>query len=289
MASIGRAPTNRTTRENVNEEPNRRPEKKQRQTVDVDNDYFALNPWYNEQKSKPVFGLGAPLPHTVRHGMWWGRGDLRKSLYKVDEDQEGEAVDFKDGQGKLPHCKTSVMHGRPLMCSILGLEEDSEGSQVPLRSQGSNQRRDPDHFQTTIEGRPVNMKRVQTSEANQFLDNQDQPHESREHDQRGRAPVNEHGLEFSGQHGEQHQFGLQDGLPPLQKLDTSESTQSQKEENEIERREQEAEKEFYDQYRNPIARLRARYPQAPAEFVAVSTAFDLKKILLTYPRLLSTS
>ena len=98
--SIRRAPTNQTTRDNVNQEPYRRPEKKQRQTVDVENDYFKLNPWYNEQKSKQVFGLGAPLPRTVRRGMWWGRGDMRKSLYKVDEGNEGvEGHDFEKGKG----------------------------------------------------------------------------------------------------------------------------------------------------------------------------------------------
>ena len=105
MGSIRNTPTarkSRATRENVRQEPPRRPEKKQQQVVDVDNDYFSLNPWYNEQKSKPVFGLGAPLPRTVRKGMWWGRGDLRKSLYKVD-DQDAEGVaqqDYAEGKGE---------------------------------------------------------------------------------------------------------------------------------------------------------------------------------------------
>jgi aquaglyceroporin related protein len=34
--------------------------------------------------------------------MWWGRGDLRKSLYKVD-DQDAEGVaqqDYADGKGE---------------------------------------------------------------------------------------------------------------------------------------------------------------------------------------------
>ena len=108
MGTIRNTPTarrSRATRENVRQEPPRRPEKKQQQTVDVENDYFSLNPWYNEQKSKPVFGLGAPLPRTVRKGMWWGRGDLRKSLYRVDEgDADGiarqDGLGFHDGKGK---------------------------------------------------------------------------------------------------------------------------------------------------------------------------------------------
>lgn len=105
MGTIRNTPTARkshATRENVRQEPPRRPEKKQQQVVDIDNEYFSLNPWYNEQKAKPVFGLGAPLPRTVRKGMWWGRGDLRKSLYKID-DQDGDGVaeqDFQDGKSK---------------------------------------------------------------------------------------------------------------------------------------------------------------------------------------------
>lgn len=102
MGSVRNTLSKTATRENVRHEPSRRPEKKQQQVVDVDNDYFALNPWYNEQKQKPVFGLGAPLPRTVRRGMWWGRGDLRKSLYKIDNDDgvsRQDGLDFNDGKG----------------------------------------------------------------------------------------------------------------------------------------------------------------------------------------------
>jgi len=109
MSRLGtvRNTPSRATRENIRQEPPRRPEKKQQQTVDIENDYFTLNPWYNEQKAKPVFGLGAPLPRTVRRGMWWGRGDMRKSLYKVeDDDPDGVArqdgLHFDDNKGKFP-------------------------------------------------------------------------------------------------------------------------------------------------------------------------------------------
>lgn len=64
--------------------------------MDIANDYFTLNPWYNQQKANPVFGMAAPLPRTVRKGMWWGRGDLKKSLYKVDEEQEDDGIDRND-------------------------------------------------------------------------------------------------------------------------------------------------------------------------------------------------
>ncbi|CAN9164585.1 unnamed protein product [Alternaria sp. RS040] len=255
MGSIRNTPTarkSRATRENVRQEPPRRPEKKQQQVVDVDNDYFSLNPWYNEQKSKPVFGLGAPLPRTVRKGMWWGRGDLRKSLYKVD-DQDAEGVAQQDyADGKV-------------------LEEDSEDSEVTL---GGGQRpqpgRDPSQFQTTVDGRKVNMRRVPTSEADQFLGrNRGQDPGSHEHhDGQDRAPINEHGLDYANGRGDRQHFGLQDGLPPLQEHDTNTTSQTKQEEKEIQQREETAEREFYNQYRNPIARLRAKYPQAPAEFLA---------------------
>jgi aquaglyceroporin related protein len=88
-----------------------------------------------------------------------------------------------------------------------------------------------------------------------------------------RAPVNEHGLTDSNQNGNtqgRNQFGLQDGLHPLQELDTNNTSATQKEQKEIQQREHQEQQTFYDQYRNPIARFRAQYPQAPAEFLAVS-------------------
>ena len=70
-------------------------EKKQQQLVDVENEYFKLNPWYNQQKDKPVFGLGQPLPHTTRRGMYWGKNDLRQRM----DELEAEKQDLQDGIG----------------------------------------------------------------------------------------------------------------------------------------------------------------------------------------------
>lgn len=117
-------------------------------------------------------------------------------------------------------------------------------------------------------------KRSKTSKAsNAYREDSDETlHDSRNHhehhDGQSRAPVNEHGLDYSNASGQPQHFGLQDGLPPLQELDSAETTQSQKEDAEIQHREHEAEQDYYNQYRNPIARLRAQYPQAPAEFLA---------------------
>jgi aquaglyceroporin related protein len=91
--------TNRTNRTNTGglTDAGDRVERIQEPTVDIQDDYFTLNPWYNQQKAKPVFGLAAPLPRTVRKGMWWGRGDMKKSLYKVDEDeQDADGIDRND-------------------------------------------------------------------------------------------------------------------------------------------------------------------------------------------------
>ncbi|KAL6168922.1 hypothetical protein ACJQWK_05288 [Exserohilum turcicum] len=257
MAPIGtvtNTPTNHATRENVRQEPLRRPEKKQQQTVDVENDYFTLNPWYNEQNPKPVFGLGAPLPRTVRRGMWWGRGDMRQSLYKID-DQDG-GIDHQDA--------VNLDNGKVL-------EEDLENSQETLN--GGRQADGPnstERFQTVVDGRRVNVKRVPTGEAIQVLGgNSDPGTRSHEHHEgQNRAPVNEHGLDYADGRGQQQHFGLQDGLPPLQQRGTNDTSRTEQEEIEIQGRQQQEEREFYNQYRNPIARFRAKYPQAPAEFLA---------------------
>lgn len=74
-------------------------EKKQQQLVDVENEYLKLNPWYNQQKEKPVFGLGQPLPHTMRRGMWWGKSDLKKRMedLKAEEEDLQKGIDARDG------------------------------------------------------------------------------------------------------------------------------------------------------------------------------------------------
>jgi aquaglyceroporin related protein len=71
-------------------------ERKQQQLADVENEYFKLNPWYNQQKDKPVFGLDQPLPHTMRRGMWWGKSDLKKKM----EDLKAEEQDLQEGIAK---------------------------------------------------------------------------------------------------------------------------------------------------------------------------------------------
>lgn len=148
------------------------------------------------------------------------------------------------------------------------IDEDDESSEYNAsteQTRPARPRQNTDYFTTTIEGRRVNVQRVPTSEAEQVLHNRNPEHGGHE-----RAPVNEHGLTISHNHEAptRNHFGMADGLPPLQELESHESTQSEKEKHEIEDREHVAQQEYYDQYRNPIARWRAKYPQASAEFLA---------------------
>jgi aquaglyceroporin related protein len=93
----GTSRTNQTNRSGGLIDAGERAEKKNEQTVDVANEYFALNPWYNQQKEKPVFGLASPLPRTVRKGMFWGKGGAKKSLYRIDESQNTDGIERHDG------------------------------------------------------------------------------------------------------------------------------------------------------------------------------------------------
>jgi aquaglyceroporin related protein len=90
-------------------------EKKQQQLVDVEHEYFRLNPWYNQQKEKPVFGLGQPLPHTMRRGMWWGKSDLKQRMEELQSEQEDlqKGIDARDG---LDMAKEKGMLNRDVHC-----------------------------------------------------------------------------------------------------------------------------------------------------------------------------
>jgi aquaglyceroporin related protein len=290
MRRTGTTGTTRTNQTGGLLDASERAGKKTEQTTDIDNEYFALNPWYNQQKEKPVFGMASPLPRTVRRGMYWGKG--RKSLYKVDEDEEQnkdgvdrhDGLEFQKDLGKFSPIILDVRQNRQLTSNLEDLDEDSEDTQWapdPDQQQQPSEGRDPDHVQTTIEGRRVNMKRVPTAEAEQLRGQHNSSRGSNHEGGRERAPVNEHGLTYNKNDNDnnnnnnsesgatqRNHFGLQDGLPPLQELDSHEATQSEQEDEEIQKREHEAQQDYYNQYRNPIARLRAQYPQASAEFLA---------------------
>ncbi|KAJ9644012.1 long-chain fatty acid transporter fat1 [Coniosporium tulheliwenetii] len=59
------------------------PEDQPRQKAKIDPGYFALNPWYGQPNAVPVFGLGRPLPRVVRRGM-------RSPQRRPEDDAEGK-------------------------------------------------------------------------------------------------------------------------------------------------------------------------------------------------------
>ena len=82
-----------------------RTEKKQEQSISINNGYYPLNPWYDQQPDKPVFGLAKPLPREVRPGMLWGRQGLQDSLYKEDS-KKSQGDQEQEQQGDRPRSQT---------------------------------------------------------------------------------------------------------------------------------------------------------------------------------------
>jgi hypothetical protein len=71
-------------------------QKKAEDTYYVDNDYYSLNPWYEQQPPKPLFGMGRPFPRTVRPGMLWGRKRDEQDQQGQEQDQEQEQDQDQD-------------------------------------------------------------------------------------------------------------------------------------------------------------------------------------------------
>lgn len=67
--------------------------------------------------------------------------------------------------------------------------------------------------------------------------------------------------------------GYSGGLAPLEEthsVQSFETSQTEAEKKESREHEEAALQDYYNKYRNPLARLRAKYPEAPAEFLCVS-------------------
>lgn len=263
MGSSRSASTNWRDQGGITRDPPQRPERTQEQKVDIANEYFALNPWYNQQKDKPVFGLSAPLPRTVRKGMWWGRGNLQKSLENVNEERNDD-----DGIARQDGLDYDHSKGEHTLSPSAPMPSISNSRVPPDSEADSEDLEPPDPFQAMGEAQKPITQRQHTQRSNASHSKHDSNPRGRD-----RAPVNEHGLGYADGSGHAQHFGMQDGLPPLKELNTHKTTDTQKEKAEKEHREHEAEQEFYNQYRNPIARLRAQYPQVPAEFLAVSIMY----------------
>lgn len=68
------------------EEPFRQPPNSKFQPR-IDDEYYKLNPWYGQGPKRPVFGLGSPLPHTVR-----------RTLNNIQAEQASKQQDLEMGK-----------------------------------------------------------------------------------------------------------------------------------------------------------------------------------------------
>ncbi|KAL0257051.1 hypothetical protein SLS55_007861 [Diplodia seriata] len=72
----------------------------------IDDEYYQLNPWYGQPPKRPVFGLGGPLPHTVRGP---GKKSDKEALPKQDPEmgqanpQNSEKVSQSLSRSKPSH------------------------------------------------------------------------------------------------------------------------------------------------------------------------------------------
>ncbi|KAF2448025.1 aquaporin-like protein [Karstenula rhodostoma CBS 690.94] len=186
-------------------------QKKAEDTYYVDNDYYSLNPWYEQQPPKPLFSLGRPFPRTVRPGMLWGH----KRSEHPDQQEQGQGQEGTPGAQTLQIPPQIDEHGEP---------------QAP-----------PDHQYDQHD----QQKTDTSTEAHQGL-------------QSPTLMPDSMGDNFHGDH------------PPLDDLQSVATAETHAEKREIRQREEAAIQDYYNTYRNPLSRFRARYPEAFAEFLSTT-------------------
>ncbi|CAI6241690.1 unnamed protein product [Periconia digitata] len=209
-------------------------EKKTDNRFYVDNDYFDLNPWYDEEPKKPVFGMGRPFPRTVRPGMLWGRSRAQAAMNEQGKEEQGS-----DSTANRP-----ILH-------------------IPMNE---NDESPPDAFDAEIGG---NFYEVQRRESNEQGIEDDKL--SAGIDREDHAPDNNQGLNrLQSQTRNRYISGYSGGLPPVDEtasLQSYESYQTEADKKQARQHDEQALQDYYNNYRNPLARLRAKYPEAPAEFL----------------------
>ncbi|KAF2091934.1 aquaporin-like protein, partial [Saccharata proteae CBS 121410] len=125
----------------------------------VDDDYYEANPWYGKPPKRPVFGLGKPLPHTVR-----GRTSKKSKSQAQTKSKRGAAApDPEKGEGD-GGASEEVSDEKPKKRAVFGLGKNlpheghkpaaanptgSEG-QAPLDDDG-RPRKDFDPFHTSFD------------------------------------------------------------------------------------------------------------------------------------------
>jgi aquaglyceroporin related protein len=137
----------------------------------------------------------------------------------------------------------------------------------------------PDVFITDINGYQVEVRRVSSQEADREEDQGVERHDHYDSEQNQDGPQSTD----SGPRQKYTSGGYQGALSPVKESDTAslETSRTQEEKKEMQSREQEELQDFYNNYRNPLARLRARFPEAPAEFLAVGTQILRQTLRLT--------
>lgn len=244
-------------------------EKKAEDRFYVDNDYYSLNPWYERDPPRPLFGLGRPFPRTVRPGMLWGRKQEGDKDRNDQEDNNGPQFERSRDGGTYEIFTEHILSNH-------AARADGQGPPIlqvppPVDENGKYQP-PPDRFEAEIDGRKFIVTRAEETD---------------------RTDCFERGVEREDQYNKEHpsnpdsHYGLQSPTlmpdrmldnfhgdhPPLedhQSGHTAETTETQAEKKDSRNREEQAIQNYYNTYRNPLARLRARYPEAFAEFLAVS-------------------
>ena len=199
----------------------------------VDDGYYKENPWYDQPNSKPVFSLGRPLPHT-------SRGKKKMKSKKTKDKMDGEA-DLEKGQSSFNDRST----GKSARIADDTPDDHSEAQQGG--GAGNSRNRSPkDHGPT---------KRNDAGE-----------------------PVYDYQPWKSGPGGQSHQVqdseetmagdddDDDDGFEEGRKYKVDGEPVGQAEDEKVEEGEKDP-----DELRNWWARLRAKYPEPPAEFLCVSS------------------
>ncbi|OJD36249.1 aquaporin-like protein [Diplodia corticola] len=134
----------------------------------IDDDYYQLNPWYGQPPKRPVFGLGGPLPHTVRRA---ANNSEKEALRKQDPEMgqanpQNQEKLFSLG-APLPHKQGS----RPVSSHEPSHSLARSLSSQRSRNQKHASRRKPQRkaiFKTPEETRHYNEKKPDEAQATAY-------------------------------------------------------------------------------------------------------------------------
>ncbi|KAF9741045.1 hypothetical protein PMIN07_005596 [Paraphaeosphaeria minitans] len=274
-----RAPTAQDSGRSQQHLQRQQTQRKAEDTYYVDNDYYSLNPWYEQQPPKPLFGLGRPFPRTVRPGMLWGR----KRSEQTDQ-QEQEQGQGQGGQYQQSQINRKFRNVHELVISNQVASEGTQGAQTlqipPQTDEHGEPQPPPDRFEAELDGCKYIATRMKEEEEDEEEEVDDRGYDrciSRE-DQ-----YEQHNQQRTETSAEAHQ-GLQsptlmpDSMgdnfhgdhPPLDDSQSAATAETHAEKQEIRQREEEAIQDYYNTYRNPLSRFRAHYPEAFAEFLSTT-------------------